>query len=77
MASKLKIYNVLFVICVLMIVLFFSCSESRVFPAQNKKQQTTLMEKAQEILLKEILRRPRSLYDVNRFAPGGPDPKHH
>lgn len=80
----LSMANLRFCFCfILVLLILFSTSESRTAPRVflHGKRKETLMEKAQEIL-KEISRKQgtflhRSLYDVNRLAPGGPDPKHH
>lgn len=68
---------------ILLILISISTSESRLAPGvlshPKRELEETLMEKALKILelSSKSLGERRNLYDVNRLAPAGPDPRHH
>ncbi|EEF42819.1 conserved hypothetical protein [Ricinus communis] len=71
--------NVKFLLCLVLVMLSFSRSETRPINHQEKTGDRSLIEITKEVL-KESLRRQELIGGFNqskRRSPGGPDPHHH
>ncbi|KAK4363971.1 hypothetical protein RND71_015329 [Anisodus tanguticus] len=64
-----------FWLCLILILLSCLRSESRPLEPSSQRRREAMMETAREILKERLIHSVK--YDVNRYSPGGPDPKHH